>query len=83
MVSHGQLNTRTDCTAPAPPRSGEQSDFDGVMSASECAAWRQRFAESRDCFVGFVNPDGSRGYHSCANEVVPDPEPVCGPAGSP
>lgn len=47
-------------------------------SAATCAAWRQRYAESRDCFVGTINRRGKSTYHSCANEYVPDPETVCG-----
>ena len=82
------LKANAASAAPAPVGSVAQTDGTrraargaSAPSASECVAWRQRFKESQDCFIGFSNPDGSRGYHSCANEVVPDPEPVCGPAG--
>jgi hypothetical protein len=62
----------------APTRAASPSSSSSAPSASECAAMRKRFAESQECFVGFSNPDGTSGFHSCVNEPVPDPEPVCG-----
>jgi hypothetical protein len=63
---------------PSPARAASPGGSSSAPSASECAAMRKRFTESQECFVGFSNPDGTSGFHSCVNEPVPDPEPVCG-----
>jgi hypothetical protein len=78
-ASVAPLARPTEVTAQAgPSRATGPGASSSAPSASECAAMRKRFAESQTCFVGFSNPDGTNGFHSCANEVIPDPEPVCG-----
>lgn len=67
-------------TDTAPPSSAVEADgrTTRVPTASECDAQRRRFADSQNCFFGYVKPNGSSGYRSCVNEPVPEPDPACG-----
>lgn len=69
--------------ASAQPGATRAASLSGSPSAAdtpECVAWRRQLAASRECFVGFSNPDGSSGFHSCSTE--PDPKPACVQEGS-
>jgi hypothetical protein len=81
------LKARAASVAPPPAADAVQAESQRqnrsapAPSAADCAAQRRRFAASQDCFVGFTKPDGSRSSRSCANEIVPEPDPSCGPGG--
>ena len=62
----------------SPPYASNVAGDGQRPSAAECLSWRRRYAASQDCFVGTTNPRGKTSYHSCTNEYVADPEPVCG-----
>ena len=63
-----------------PPSTIVRTSDSFQYTAKNCRAWRQRYAQSKACFDGFVGPTDrpmSDGARTCG-EDVPNPYPVCG-----
>jgi Domain of unknown function (DUF4124) len=71
-------------TAPQRSRPTRRTQRAVTVDKSDCASWRQLYAQSQECFAPFQNTNGSLkpgAFQKCTQ--IPDPVTTCGLPDSP